>query len=397
MQLLALELVNSALIDAGYREHNPLKQRTSVVMGVGGGLADLGSQYVFRALLPQYVDDPQSTINQHLPTWTEDSFAGILLNVVAGRVANRFDLGGLNLTVDAACASSLAAMYVACNELASGAADMVISGGCDTLQNPMGFSCFDSAGALSPRGKCRPFDATADGIAISEGLAAVVLKRRKDAERDGDRIYALIRAVASGSDGRTKCLTAPGPEGQLQTLQRAYRQAGVNPASVKLIEAHGTGTPRGDVVEGASLKKLLLDNGSRSRSCAIGSVKSNIGHTKCAAGLAGLIKAALSLFHSVLPPSLHVERRILRLFPRMAQCTSTRNYGHGLSLLRRDELEFRHSASEEPTFISYWKSTLPTPPYVHDCFLGAHLLPNCSCLARDRLPSCYRSLSKRAI
>ena len=113
---------------------------------------------------------------------------------------------GSNLTVDAACASSLAAMYVACNELASGAADMVISGGCDTLQNPMGFSCFDSAGALSPRGKCRPFDATADGIAISEGLAAVVLKRRKDAERDGDRIYALIRAVASGSDGRTKCL-----------------------------------------------------------------------------------------------------------------------------------------------------------------------------------------------
>jgi len=308
MQLLALELVDSALRDSGCDQANPLRRRTSVVLGVGGGLAELGNKYVFRALLPEFVADPRRAFGQQLPEWTEDSFAGILLNVVAGRVADRFDLGGMNMTVDAACASSLAAVYVACSELTSGASDMVIAGGCDTLQNPMGYQCFDSAGALSPRGRCRPFDASADGIAISEGLTAVVLKRREDAERDGDRIYAIIRGVGTGSDGRTKGLTAPGAEGQRRTLDRAYRQAKIDPATVTLFEAHGTGTARGDVVEATTLGQFLTDHGAQSQSCAIGSVKSNVGHTKCAAGVAGLIKAALSLFHGVLPPTLHVEQ-----------------------------------------------------------------------------------------
>ena len=203
----------------------------------------------------------------------------------------------------------------ACNELTSGASDMAIAGGCDTLQNAMGYQCFDSAGALSPRGRCRPFDASADGIAISEGLAAVVLKRREDAERDGDRIYAIIRGVGTGSDGRTKGLTAPGAEGQRRTLERAYRQARIDPATVALIEAHGTGTARGDVVEATTLSDFLKDHGARSQSCAIGSVKSNVGHTKCAAGVAGLIKAALSLYHGVLPPTMHVEKPNPEAFP----------------------------------------------------------------------------------
>ena len=144
-----------------------------------------------------------------MPEWTEDSFPGFLLNVAAGRVANRFDLGGANYTVDAACGSSLAAASLAVRELETGAADMVILGGVDTVQNPFTYLAFSKTQAFSPRGRCRPFDAAADGIVISEGVAVVVLKRLADAERDGDRIYAVIKGVGASSDGRARGLTAP--------------------------------------------------------------------------------------------------------------------------------------------------------------------------------------------
>ena len=308
VQLLALLLVEQALCDAGYAQDNPHKERTSVVLGVGGGAAQLGGSYAFRSMLPEFFDRPPEALLEQLPEWTEDSFAGILLNVVAGRVSNRFDLGGANFTVDAACASSLAAVYLACRELAHGDADMVVTGGCDTNQNPFSYLCFSKTGALSPRGRSRAFDASADGIVISEGHAAVVLKRREDAERDGDRIYALIRAVAAGSDGRSMGLTAPRREGQLRTLERAYRQAGLSPATVGLFESHGTGTAVGDQTESLAVSDLLTRHDAQARSSAIGSVKSMIGHTKCAAGVIGLIKAALSLHHRVFPPTIHVEQ-----------------------------------------------------------------------------------------
>ena len=307
MQLLALEVVDQALRDAGYAERNPHRARTSTILGVGGGLSELGSTYTFRALLPQYVENADETMLSRLPEWTEDSFPGILLNVVAGRIANRFDFGGVNYVVDAACASSLTAVYDACRELAAGTSDMVITGGCDTVQNPLGYVCFSKTGALSPRGRSRTFDASADGIAISEGLAVVVLKRREDAERDGDRIYALIRAVAGGSDGRSKGLTAPHREGQMRVIERAYLQAGFGPDTVGLIEAHGTGTVVGDQTECEALAAVLARYNAARRSVAIGGVKSMIGHTKCAAGVAGLIKASLALYTRVLPPTLHVE------------------------------------------------------------------------------------------
>ncbi len=131
-----------------------------------------------------------------LPEWTEDSFPGFLLNVAAGRVANRFDLGGANYTVDAACGSRLAAAALAVRELESGSADVVILGGADTVQNPFTYLAFSKTQAFSPRGRCRPFDASADGIVISEGVAVVVLKRLADAERDGDRIYSVIKGWA---------------------------------------------------------------------------------------------------------------------------------------------------------------------------------------------------------
>ena len=170
------------------------------------------------------VDDVSPDVLSRLPEWTEDSFAGILLNVAAGRVANRFDLGGVNYTVDAACASSLAAVHLATRELEDGTSDMVIVGGADTVQNPFGYLCFSKTHALSPRGRCRTFDESADGIVISEGIAVLVLKRLADAERDGDRIYAVIKAVAGSSDGRDKGLTAPRPEGPSLGLRASLCQ-----------------------------------------------------------------------------------------------------------------------------------------------------------------------------
>ena len=257
LQLLTLEVVRAALDDAGYA-HRPFpRQRTSVIIGAGGGVADLGNRYAIRSSLPMFLEDVSPDVLSQLPEWTEDSFAGILLNVAAGRVANRFDLGGVNYTVDAACASSLAAVYLASRELESGTSDMVIVGGADTVQNPFAYLCFSKTRALSPRGQCRTFDESADGIVISEGVAVLVLKRLADAERDGDRIYAVVKAVAGSSDGRAKGLTAPRPEGQVLALERAYAKAGFSPATVGLIEAHGTGTVAGDEAEVETLKQSL--------------------------------------------------------------------------------------------------------------------------------------------
>ena len=308
LQLLMLEAVRAALDDAGYADRPFERKRASVILGVGGGIADLGQQYAVRSALPMLMDDVPTSALDQLATWTEDSFPGVLLNVVAGRVANRFDLGGVNYTVDAACASSLAAVYLATRELEAGTSDMVIVGGGDTVQNPFAFLCFSKTQALSPRGRCSPFDASADGIAISEGLAILVLKRLADAERDGDRIYAVIKGVGGSSDGRDKSLTAPRPEGQALALERAYAQAGFSPATIELIEAHGTGTIVGDQAEVATLHQVFSTAGAAPHSCAIGSVKSMIGHTKSTAGVAGLAKIALALHHHVLPPTINVTQ-----------------------------------------------------------------------------------------
>ncbi|MBY0398335.1 MAG: polyketide synthase, partial [Thermoleophilia bacterium] len=177
----------------------------------------------------------------------------------------------------------------------------------DTVQNPFTYLAFSKTQAFSLRGRCRPFDAKADGIVISEAVAVLVLKRLADAERDGDRIYAVIKGMGSSSDGRAKGLTAPRFEGQIRALERAYEKAGVSPASVGYVEAHGTGTAVGDVAEARALAQVFGEAGAGPGSCALGSVKSLIGHTKCAAGLAGLINATLALHHRVLPPTIGVE------------------------------------------------------------------------------------------
>jgi acyl transferase domain-containing protein/NAD(P)H-dependent flavin oxidoreductase YrpB (nitropropane dioxygenase family)/NAD(P)-dependent dehydrogenase (short-subunit alcohol dehydrogenase family)/acyl carrier protein len=313
MQLLALLAVEDALKDAGLDAKPFNHERTSVILGMSGGLGDVGLNYAVRSTLPEYVENVPESVLSQMPEWTEDTFAGILLNVTAGRIANRFNFGGVNFTVDAACASSLAAVSIACRELTAQSSDTVVVGGIDTLQSPFGFMCFAKSQALSPRGQCRPFDESADGIAISEGVTMLVLKRLADAERSGDRIYAVIKGVAGSSDGRGRSMTAPKPEGQMAVLRRAYRQAGFGPSTVQLFEAHGTGTAAGDAAEITSLSETLLADGAKPGLIAVGSVKSMVGHTKAAAGVTGLLKIALSLYHKVLPATLNVEKPNARL------------------------------------------------------------------------------------
>ncbi|MEV6420930.1 SDR family oxidoreductase [Streptomyces sp. NPDC051662] len=307
VQLLALEAARRALADAGYDGADTDHARTSVVFGAEAG-SDLSNATTLRTVLPGYVGTIPSALDEQLPRLTEDSFPGMLANVIAGRIANRLDLGGANYTVDAACASSLTAVDVACKELVTGTSDLVLCGGADLHNGINDYLLFSSVHALSPTGRSATFDGAADGIALGEGVACVALKRLADAERDGDRIYAVIDGVGSASDGRALGLTAPRPAGQRSALTRAYRNAGVSPADVGLIEAHGTGTVVGDRTELATLTEVFTEAGAERAGCAIGSVKSQIGHTKCAAGLAGLIKTTLALHHGVKPPTLHVRR-----------------------------------------------------------------------------------------
>ncbi|MGW7383568.1 SDR family NAD(P)-dependent oxidoreductase [Streptomyces sp. NPDC054794] len=309
VQLLSLEAARRALEDAGYgdqgREFD--RSRTSVVFGAEAG-SDLSNAATLRAVLPSYYGKVPDALDEQLPRLSEDSFPGMLANVISGRIANRLDLGGANYTVDAACASSLAAVDVACKELVAGTSDVVLCGGADLHNGINDYVLFSSVHALSPTGRSRAFDSSADGIALGEGVACVVLKRLADAERDGDRVYGVIKGLGSSSDGRSLGLTAPRPEGQRAALERAYGNAGVSPAEVGLVEAHGTGTVVGDRTELTILGEVFTRAGARPGGCVLGSVKSQIGHTKCAAGLAGLIKTTLALHTGVTPPTLHLER-----------------------------------------------------------------------------------------
>lgn len=319
MQLLALEVARLAFEDAGLDRRPFPRDRTATIFA-SGGMNDLGTIYIFRTLLAHYLPKVagveeqtkrqimQGLYEHELPQWTEDSFPGFLGNVVAGRVANRLDLQGTNFVVDAACASSLAALDVGIKQLRNRDADVALIGAIDGTNNAVAFMAFAQTHALSPRGRCRPFDHSADGIAIGEGVAALVLKRQSDAERDGDRIHALIKGTGSSSDGRNRSLTAPHPQGQVKALERAYEDARVDPATVELIEAHGTGTAVGDKSEIESLNLAFGGSAAARQYCAVGSVKSTIGHTKVTAGLAGVIKSILALKHRVLPPTLGVDR-----------------------------------------------------------------------------------------
>ncbi|WP_257667609.1 type I polyketide synthase [Parapedobacter tibetensis] len=305
-QLLSLLVAKQALDDAGYGGDAFNGDDVSVIIGAEGG-HDLANNYGFRALFPQLFGQMPSELDEALPRLTEDSFPGVLANVIAGRITNRLNLGGRNYTVDAACASSLAALDLACQELLLGKSDMVLAGAADLHNSINDYLLFASTHALSRKGRCATFDSEADGIALGEGIAMVVLKRHEDAIADKDKIYAVIKGIGGSSDGKSLGLTAPRKTGQLRALERAYWQAGISAADVGMVEAHGTGTVVGDRTEMSALSDMWLAAGAANKSTLLGSVKTQIGHTKCAAGLAGVIKAALSVYHGIKPPTLHLN------------------------------------------------------------------------------------------
>jgi acyl transferase domain-containing protein/3-hydroxymyristoyl/3-hydroxydecanoyl-(acyl carrier protein) dehydratase len=222
--------------------------------------------------------------------------------VPAGLLAQALGLGGGSFTLDAACASSLYAIHLACIELEAGRADAVLSGGVSLPQSIYTQIGFTQLHALSRSGRSAPYDASADGLVVGEGAGVVVLKRLDDAERDGDRILAVIRGVGLSNDVGGSLLS-PEREGQLRSMRAAYAEAGWQPDDVDLIEGHGTGTPRGDAVELESLTELW--RGLPARGCVLGSVKSNVGHLLTAAGIAGLCKVLGALDAKLLPPSAH--------------------------------------------------------------------------------------------
>jgi polyketide-type polyunsaturated fatty acid synthase PfaA len=325
-QLLGLLAAKRALEDCGYGSDRQFdRNRTAVILGVTGTqelVIPLGARLghpIWRRVLAESAI-PRETreeiirkISNSYVAWQENSFPGLLGNVVAGRICNRLDLKGTNCVVDAACASSLSAVHLAVLELMSGKSDMVVTGGVDTLNDIFMHMCFSKALTLSSTGDARPFSEAADGTVLGEGIGILVLKRLKDAERDSDRIYAVIKGLGSSSDGKSQSIYAPSAKGQARALKAAYENAGIDPATVELIEAHGTGTRVGDLVEFQALREVLGNSGSNKKKFALGSVKSMIGHTKAAAGSAGLIKTALGLYHKVLPQTLKAEHPDPRL------------------------------------------------------------------------------------
>ena len=321
-QLLSLVVAKEALEDAGYGEGIQFnRENTGVILGVVGVSSKLYIPLMSRLQYPVWEkvlkasgvsdEDTQKLVEKFklaYVNWEENSFPGSLPNIVAGRIANRFDLGGTNCVLDAACATSMAAIKMAVMELVEGRMDMMITGGVDTDNSIGVYMSFSKTPAFSKGESVRTFDVESDGMMAGEGLGMLVLKRLADAERDGDRIYAVIRGIGSSSDGRYKSIYAPRASGQAIALRRAYKEAGYDPATVGLIEAHGTGTPAGDPAEFQGLREVFLENNPDRQYIALGSVKSQIAHTKGTAGSAGMIKAALALHHKILPPTINVTR-----------------------------------------------------------------------------------------
>jgi acyl transferase domain-containing protein/phosphopantetheinyl transferase len=320
-QLLALDVAARAVADAG---REPPRDRTAVILGRGGYLTSGMARLANRVRTAQQVVTTLAELVPELDAATLDKIRGALSarsagdlgpeaaiglvpNLAASRIANRLDLRGPAYTVDAACASSLIAVDHGCRELIDRRSDVVVAGGVHVCHDVTFWSVFTQLGALSKTQRIRPFDRRADGILIGEGCGIVVLKRLADAERDGDRVYAVIRGTGVSSDGRDASPMRPRLDGQLAAIDAAWRAAERDPASVGLVEAHGTGTPAGDETELAALAKFFGAADPKRARATLGSVKSMIGHAMPAAGAAGLIKAALAIHHRTLPPSLHCD------------------------------------------------------------------------------------------
>jgi len=318
-QLWAVEVSAAALDSSGYNdEANQFdRSKCGVVFAnaLGGENRNLSnirvwSNHTKNVAIKHGLPEDQAEvfrkeIVEHSPRIDEDTMPGELANVVSGRVANLLDLQGPNYTTDAACASSMAAILDACRLLQSRQVDLMLAGAADRTMDPATYAKFSAIGALSPS-HSTPFDARANGFVMGEGAGVLILKRLSEAINDGDEIHAVIRGVGSSSDGRGKGITAPSQRGQVQAISRAYNQAGYDASSVELVEAHGTSTKVGDATELSSLSTLWtgLTGGDH---VAVGSIKSQIGHLKAAAGIAGVIKGVMALHHATIPPSAGFE------------------------------------------------------------------------------------------
>ncbi|SEG70748.1 phthiocerol/phenolphthiocerol synthesis type-I polyketide synthase D [Thermomonospora echinospora] len=289
-QRLVLEVAWEAFEHAGLAPARLRGTRTGVFVGVSA---------------PEYAAFTASDLTLVEPFTT----TGAALSIIANRLSYLLDLRGPSMIVDTACSSSLVSAHLAVRALRAGDADVALAGGVNLLLSPTVTMTFDQGGGTSPDGRCKAFDASADGMVRAEGCGAVVLKRLSDAVRDGDRVLAVIRGTGVNSDGRSNGLVAPNSEAQKALLREVYAACGVDPREVDYVEAHGTGTFLGDPIEARALGEVLGAGGGRAEDepLLIGSAKSNLGHMESAAGIAGLIKAVLALHHRTIPPSLHFK------------------------------------------------------------------------------------------
>ncbi len=288
-QRLLLEVAWEALEDAGQVVEQLARSSTGVFVGIST------SDY------HQLWQGSYSSINAYMAT-------GNAFSIGANRLSYLFDFRGPSIAIDTACSSSLVAVHLACQSLRSGESNLALAGGVNLLLSPELSIILSQAQMMSPDGHCKTFDSRANGYVRGEGCGIVVLKRLSDALRDNDNIVALIRGSAINQDGRSNGLTAPNGPSQEAVLHQALANAGVAPAQINYIEAHGTGTPLGDPIEAEALGAVLGKDRPPGDRCLVGSVKTNIGHLEAAAGIAGLIKVALSLKHRQIPPSLHFQK-----------------------------------------------------------------------------------------
>ncbi|GFE12832.1 hypothetical protein Sgleb_08790 [Streptomyces glebosus] len=326
-QLLALRTITDAIADAGGEERLPAdRSRIGVILGRGGFMGVATARLdqrvrtahqlavTLRELAPELGESRIAAVREAFQTSfgpeQPEASIGLVPSFTAARTANRLDFRGPAYTLDAACASSLLAVAQAADLLAAGRCDLMVAGAVHHCHIATLWSVFTQLRALSPTQHIRPFDRRADGTLLSEGTGVVLLKRLADAERDGDRVYAVIRGTGVAGDGRAAGLMSPRPEGQISALEQAWAGAGLDPAhpaALGLLEAHGTGTPVGDGVELDTLARVFGPPGAGIPPVGLGSVKSMLGHTMQAAGIAGLIKAALAIHHRTLPPTLHLD------------------------------------------------------------------------------------------
>lgn len=323
-QFLALRAAAEALQDAGYNHKTFDGSKADIIIGrtAAPGIGSMNLiqhgqtveqvlsilQKVSPQLSKKDLSQIESSLHNSLQQCNADTIPAVMPNVISGRIAGKLGFRGRNLILDAACASSLSAVEIAVQGLISEQSDIAIAGGLHINSSPYFYQMFCGLGALSSDGIIRPFDDRADGTILGEGVGMVVLKRLEDAERDGNRIYAVLRGIGCSSDGRAGSSLAPNADGEALAMRRAYEMAGISPRTISLLEAHGTGTRAGDLAEMKAIEQVFgADAPDDAAWCAIGSVKSMIGHTQAASGMAGLIKTVLAIYLKTLPPTLNVS------------------------------------------------------------------------------------------